>query len=304
MIENFQVESFLEVLASEKGLSKNTIYSYKQDILQLNNFFKAKNKNIKNLTVDDVKKYLFTLDDKGYEKNSISRKISSLNHFFNFLLEEEIITQNPIKKIQSPKKEKSLPSILTNKEVDMLLDEAKKDNTDEGIRLNAMIRILYSTGIRISELVQMKLSSIYERKNFFLIYGKGNKERLVPVDTNTLEILNKFLTVRKKFIYKSIDEQWLFPSKLSKTGHITRQRLNQLLHQLSINAGIKSKMVSPHKLRHAFATHLLANGIDLRSLQVMLGHADISTTQIYTHVLKDRFKKLIENNHPLSKIDI
>jgi len=304
MIENSQIENFLEVLASEKGLSKNTIESYKQDIFQLNNFFKTKDKNIKNFNVDDFKKYLFSLDDKGYEKNSISRKISSLNHFFNFLLEEEVITKNPVNQIQSPKKEKSLPSILTNKEVDKLLNEARKKDTYEGIRLNAMVQILYSTGIRISELVQMKLSSIYERKNFFLIHGKGNKERLVPVDSTTLENLNKYLIVRKKFINKSVNEQWLFPSKFSKSGHITRQRLNQLLHQLSVNAGVQSKLVSPHKLRHAFATHLLANGIDLRSLQVMLGHADISTTQIYTHVLNDRFKKLIENNHPLSKTDI
>ena len=304
MIENSQIENFLEVLASEKGLSRNTIESYKQDIFQLNNFFKTKDKNIKNFNVDDFKKYLFSLDDKGYEKNSISRKISSLNHFFNFLLEEEVITKNPVNQIQSPKKEKSLPSILTNKEVDKLLNEARKKDTYEGIRLNAMVQILYSTGIRISELVQMKLSSIYERKNFFLIHGKGNKERLVPVDSMTLENLNKYLIVRKKFINKSVNEQWLFPSKFSKSGHITRQRLNQLLHQLSVNAGVQSKLVSPHKLRHAFATHLLANGIDLRSLQVMLGHADISTTQIYTHVLNDRFKKLIENNHPLSKTDI
>ena len=304
MIENSQIENFLEVLASEKGLSRNTIESYKQDIFQLNNFFKTKDKNIKNFNVDDFKKYLFSLDDKGYEKNSISRKISSLNHFFNFLLEEEVITKNPVNQIQSPKKEKSLPSILTNKEVDKLLNEARKKDTYEGIRLNTMVQILYSTGIRISELVQMKLSSIYERKNFFLIHGKGNKERLVPVDSMTLENLNKYLIVRKKFINKSVNEQWLFPSKFSKSGHITRQRLNQLLHQLSVNAGVQSKLVSPHKLRHAFATHLLANGIDLRSLQVMLGHADISTTQIYTHVLNDRFKKLIENNHPLSKTDI
>ncbi len=177
-------------------------------------------------------------------------------------------------------------------------------STAAGIRLYTMIEILYATGIRISELVEMKLSSIYEDKNFLLVSGKGNKERLVPISKNTRETLDKYLTIRSHFISEKITSIWLFPSKQSSVGHITRQRFNQLLNELNLRADLGIKNISPHKLRHAFATHLLENGMDLRSLQQILGHADISTTQIYTHVLKERLKEIIKDNHPLSKVDL
>ena len=167
-----------------------------------------------------------------------------------------------------------------------------------------MIEILYATGIRISELVEMKLSSIYEDKNFLLVSGKGNKERLVPISKKTRETLDKYLTIRDNFISDKNNSVWLFPSKQSSIGHITRQRFNQLLNELNLHADLGIKKISPHKLRHAFATHLLENGMDLRSLQQILGHSDISTTQIYTHVLKERLKEIIKDNHPLSKVDL
>ena len=167
-----------------------------------------------------------------------------------------------------------------------------------------MIEILYATGIRITELVEMKLSSLYEDKNFLLIIGKGQKERLVPVSSQTRDTINVYLKIRKKFISDNNESKWIFPSKQSSKGHITRQRFNQLLNKLNEKGNLGIKRISPHKLRHAFATHLLSNGIDLRSLQQMLGHSDISTTQIYTHVLKERLKQVIKDNHPLSKIDL
>ena len=301
---NLLVENFLEVLASEKGLSKNTLYSYKIDLDQFINFIKNKNTKTGELKDKDIKEFISTFKNKGYEKSTVSRKISSLTHFFNFLLDEKEIEINPLSNFEIPKQTKKLPIILSNNHIDKILEFTRQDQSATGIRLYTMIEILYATGIRISELVEMKLSSIYEDKNFLLVSGKGNKERLVPISKNTRETLDKYLTIRSHFISGKIKSIWLFPSKQSSVGHITRQRFNQLLNELNLRADLGIKSISPHKLRHAFATHLLENGMDLRSLQQILGHADISTTQIYTHVLKERLKEIIKDNHPLSKVDL
>ena len=298
------VENFLEVLASEKGLSKNTLYSYKIDLDQFINFIQKKNIKNREFKEKDIKEFIGTFKNKGYERSTVSRKISSLTHFFNFLLDEREIEINPLSNFEAPKQKKKLPIILSNQHIDKILEFTKQDQSEAGIRFYTMIEILYATGIRISELVEMKLSSIYENKNFLLIAGKGNKERLVPISKKTRETLNKYLTIRDYFISDKNNSIWMFPSKQSSIGHITRQRFNQLLNQLNSQANLGIKRISPHKLRHAFATHLLENGMDLRSLQQILGHADISTTQIYTHVLKERLKEIIKDNHPLSKVDL
>ena len=301
---NLLVENFLEVLASEKGLSKNTLYSYKIDLDQFINFIQKKNIKARDFKDKDIKEFISTFKNKGYEKSTVSRKISSLTHFFNFLLDEKEIDINPLNNFEIPKQTKKLPIILSNKHIDKILEFTKRDQSAAGIRLYTMIEILYATGIRISELVEMKLSSIYEDKNFLLVSGKGNKERLVPISIKTRETLDKYLTIRDNFISDKNNSIWLFPSKQSSIGHITRQRFNQLLNELNLHADLGIKRISPHKLRHAFATHLLENGMDLRSLQQILGHSDISTTQIYTHVLKERLKEIIKDNHPLSKVDL
>lgn len=298
------LDNFIEVLASEKGLAFNTRISYKNDILQFFKYIKKNEIEIQDVVSSDLEKYLLYFKNKSLEKASISRKLSSLNHFFNFLVEDNITKDNPVKGLELPKQTKKLPTILSIEQVDKLISISKKDDSPSGVRLNTMIEILYATGIRISELVEMKLSSLYEDKNFLLIIGKGNKERLVPISDNTRVTINKYLGIRNHFIIKEEESKWLFPSKQSSKGYISRQRFNQLLSELSQKAELNIKKISPHKLRHAFATHLLANGVDLRSLQQMLGHSDISTTQIYTHVLKDRLKKIVEENHPLSKIEI
>ena len=230
--------------------------------------------------------------------------MSALSHFFIFLLEENMIKRNPINELDLPKQIKKLPKILSVDQVEKLIKSSREDQSVNGIRLNTMIEILYATGIRISELVEMKLSATYAEKNFLLVQGKGNKERLVPISENTEEKIKDYLKIRNEYINNDTESKWLFPSKQSSKGHITRQRFNQLLQTLCERVNLNNIRISPHKLRHAFATHLLANGVDLRSLQQMLGHADISTTQIYTHVLKDRLKKLVSDNHPLSKIEI
>ena len=298
------LENFLEVLASEKGLAVNTRISYKNDILQFLVFLEKNKKKINEITPIDIEKFTSKFTTQGLEKSTISRKMSSLSHFFIFLLEENIIKSNPIHELDLPKQIKKLPKILSVDQVEKLIKSSREDQSVNGIRLNTMIEILYATGIRISELVEMKLSATYAEKNFLLIQGKGNKERLVPISENTEDKIKDYLKIRNEFINNDTDSKWLFPSKQSSKGHITRQRFNQLLQTLCERVNLNNIQISPHKLRHAFATHLLANGVDLRSLQQMLGHADISTTQIYTHVLKDRLKKLVSDNHPLSKIEI
>jgi integrase/recombinase XerD len=298
------LENFLEVLASEKGLAVNTRISYKNDILQFLVFLEKNKKIINLVTPIDIEKFTSKFTTQGLEKSTISRKMSALSHFFIFLLEENIIKSNPIHELDLPKQIKKLPKILSVDQVEKLINSSREDQSVNGIRLNTMIEILYATGIRVSELVEMKLSATYAEKNFLLIQGKGNKERLVPISKNTEDRIKDYLKIRNEFINNDTESKWLFPSKQSSKGHITRQRFNQLLQTLCERVNLNNIRISPHKLRHAFATHLLANGVDLRSLQQMLGHADISTTQIYTHVLKDRLKKLVSDNHPLSKIEI
>ncbi len=298
------LENFLEVLASEKGLAFNTRMSYKNDILQFSVFLEKNKKKINEITSIDIEKFISKFTTQGLEKSTISRKMSALSHFFIFLLEENIIKKNPINELDLPKQIKKLPKILSVDQVEKLIKSSREDQSINGIRLNTMIEILYATGIRVSELVEMKLSATYAEKNFLLVQGKGNKERLVPISENTENKIKDYLKIRNKFINNDTESKWLFPSKQSSKGHITRQRFNQLLQTLCERVNLNNIRISPHKLRHAFATHLLANGVDLRSLQQMLGHADISTTQIYTHVLKDRLKKLVSDNHPLSKIEI
>ena len=298
------LENFLEVLASEKGLALNTRISYKNDILQFLVFLEKNKKKINEITSIDIEKFTSKFTTQGLEKSTISRKMSALSHFFIFLLEENMIKRNPINELDLPKQIKKLPKILSVDQVEKLIKSSREDQSINGIRLNTMIEILYATGIRVSELVEMKLSATYAEKNFLLVQGKGNKERLVPISENTEDKIKDFLKIRNKFLNNDSESKWLFPSKQSSKGHITRQRFNQLLQTLCERVNLNNIKISPHKLRHAFATHLLANGVDLRSLQQMLGHADISTTQIYTHVLKDRLKKLVSDNHPLSKIEI
>lgn len=298
------LENFLEVLASEKGLAVNTRISYKNDILQFLVFLEKNKKKINEITSIDIEKFTSKFTTQGLEKSTISRKMSALSHFFIFLLEENMIKKNPINELDLPKQIKKLPKILSVDQVEKLIKSSREDQSINGIRLNTMIEILYATGIRVSELVEMKLSATYAEKNFLLVQGKGNKERLVPISENTEEKIKDYLKIRNEYINNDTESKWLFPSKQSSKGHITRQRFNQLLQILCERVNLNNIRISPHKLRHAFATHLLANGVDLRSLQQMLGHADISTTQIYTHVLKDRLKKLVSDNHPLSKIEI
>lgn len=302
MNENNYVSNFLEMIVIERGLAKNTASSYKDDLNQLVEFCKKKNLNILELDEKKLEEYLSKFINQGFEKTSLARKISTYTQFFNFLIDEKLIDNNPIKDIKQPKLDSKLPVILSVDDIQNLINSSKQDISNLGIRFNCMIEIMYATGIRVSELVTMTLASLYQDKNFIIISGKGNKERLVPISKDTQDTINNYLKIRSFFFNKDKEVKWLFPSKQSKIGHITRQRFSQLLSSLADGANLKAKKISPHKLRHAFASHLLANGADLRSLQLMLGHEDISTTQIYTHILDERLKQIVKDKHPLSKV--
>ena len=304
MSDNNYILNFLEMLEIERGLAKNTIISYKNDLNQLNQFCIDKNINITKLNEVNLENYLSKFVNKGFEKTSLARKISSYTQFFDYLINEKLINNSPIRNIKQPKLENKLPSLISVDDIQKLINFSRKDKSNLGIRLNCMIEIMYATGIRVTELVTMTLASLYQDKNFIIISGKGNKERLIPISKDTQNTINEYLKIRKLFSKKDIEVKWLFPSKHSKAGHITRQRYSQLLLDLSNEANLKIKKISPHKLRHAFASHLLANGADLRSLQQMLGHEDISTTQIYTHILDERLKQIVKDKHPLSKVSI
>ena len=304
MIKNNYISNFIEMIVIERGLAKNTATSYKNDLDQLNEFCKKKSLNIVKLDEKKLEDYLSKFINQGFEKTSLSRKISTYTQFFDFLIEEKLIANNPIKNIKQPKLDSKLPFIISVEDIQSLINNSKQDKSNFGIRLNCMIEIMYASGIRVSELVTMTLASLYQDKNFIIISGKGNKERLIPISKDTQDTINNYLKIRKFFFNKNKEVKWLFPSKQSKVGHITRQRFSQLLSLLSDKAGLKIKKISPHKLRHAFASHLLANGADLRSLQQMLGHEDISTTQIYTHILDERLKQIVKDKHPLSKVSI
>ena len=302
MNENNYVSNFLEMIVIERGLAKNTASSYKDDLNQLVEFCKKKNLNILELDEKKLEEYLSKFINQGFEKTSLARKISTYTQFFNFLIDEKLIDNNPTKDIKQPKLDSKLPVILSVSDIQNLINFSKQDISNLGIRFNCMIEIMYATGIRVSELVTMTLASLYQDKNFIIISGKGNKERLIPISKDTQGTINNYLKIRSFFFNKDKEVKWLFPSKQSKIGHITRQRFSQLLSSLADGANLKAKKISPHKLRHAFASHLLANGADLRSLQLMLGHEDISTTQIYTHILDERLKQIVKDKHPLSKV--
>lgn len=304
MSDNNYILNFLEMLEIERGLAKNTIISYKNDLNQLNQFCIDKNINITKLNEVNLENYLSKFVNKGFEKTSLARKISSYTQFFDYLINEKLINNSPIKNIKQPKLENKLPALISIDDIQKLINFSRNDKSNLGVRLNCMIEIMYASGIRVTELVTMTLASLYQDKNFIIISGKGNKERLIPISKDTQNTINEYLKIRKLFSKKDIEVKWLFPSKNSKAGHITRQRYSQLLLDLSNKANLKIKKISPHKLRHAFASHLLANGADLRSLQQMLGHEDISTTQIYTHILDERLKQIVKDKHPLSKVSI
>ena len=305
------VEAFLDMLIAERGAALNTRHAYERDLADFCAFLKKSGKEIVTATTQDIKNYLAELGNRDNAKSkgggktavrTIARRISALRQFYGFLVSEGKRADDPTSTIESPKQTRTLPKILSEDEVTVLITTAQKQGGPESVRLVALLEILYATGLRVSELVGLPLAAIGPENRFLTVEGKGGRERMAPLSEPAQRAMQAYIDVRNKFLLPDRVEsqgKWLFPSRTSESGHLTRQRFAQLLKELSRNAGIDPERVSPHVLRHAFATHLLKHGADLRSVQKMLGHADIATTQIYTQVVGDQAKETAAK-HPLS----
>lgn len=308
------VDSFLDMLTTERGAALNTRHAYWRDLADVSLFLRSsRGKEIDAATAEDLKAYLQDLSNKihvkGQNKNQIAvrtvaRRLSALRQFYRYLVSENMRSEDPTSSIESPKQTRTLPKTLSEGEVDTLIKVAGEQGGAESTRLVCLLELLYATGLRVSELVGLPLSAIAEGGQFIMVEGKGGRERMVPLSDSAQKALNQYMDVRPQFVAgedATRQGKWLFPSRTSDSGHLTRQRFAQLLKDLARAAKIDEERVSPHILRHAFATHLLSNGADLRAVQKMLGHADIATTQIYTHIIGKKLKKTVEENHPLSK---
>lgn len=296
------IEAFLEMLMAERGASLNTRDAYRRDLEDFAAFLKQPPEKA---LEEDCTRYLAHLTAKAYAPASMLRRVSALKQFFLFLHGEGQRTDNPAQHLELPKKPKTLPSYLEVQEVEALLKAAHEDTAQEGLRLAAMLEVLYASGLRVTELVSLKRAMLewdkgaeYGMKPWLRVRGKGSKERLVPLNGAALKTLHAYLALNP-----DAKSPWLFPSFSAQGAgaHITRQGFAQLLKALSFKAGIDPAKVSPHAVRHSFATHLLNSGMDLRMLQELLGHADIATTQIYTHVAKERLEEAVRRHHPLAK---
>lgn len=276
------IEIFLEAMSAEKGRSQKTLIAYSSDLKAA----QSEIGDLLNATNEDIQNYLSHLPDKP---SSIARKASALRSFYKFLMLEKIITKNPTANLELPKRGRALPKYLSPQEIELLISSA--GDTKNSVRLRCMIELLYASGLRVSELCELPMSANLGDK--LLIHGKGAKERLVPMHEAAQYALHKWLELRDS------DSKYIFPSS-AHDGHITRDGFFKILKKCALLAGIDQHRVSPHVLRHSFASHLLAGGANLRVIQTMLGHEDISTTQIYTHVLPEKLRDTVENAHPLA----
>ncbi|WP_221565314.1 site-specific tyrosine recombinase XerD [Alkalihalobacillus sp. TS-13] len=293
---NDEVQDYLHYLTVERGLSENTLQSYQRDLKQYTIFLmkELNHKELNGVRRNDIMTYLYHLKDAGRASTTIARTIASIRSFHQFLIRERVTDKDPSVHIETPKTERKLPKILSSQEVENLM-VAPESNSAFGIRDRAMIELLYATGIRVSELIQLNLSDVHLTMGFVRCVGKGDKERIIPVGRMATEALTTYIENGRIKLLKKKTSDALF---LNHHGNrLTRQGFWKILKKLSQAANIQ-KELTPHTLRHSFATHLLENGADLRAVQELLGHVDISTTQIYTHVTKTRLKDIYSTYHP------
>ncbi len=330
-----EIEQFLEMMVAERGASANTVAAYARDLADFSAFLHKNKLTLKTISRPAIETFLSGLSQSGLAAQTVARKLSALRQLFGFIYTENIRKDNPTATLDAPKLAKHLPHTLTIDDIGGLLDAARRDDSPKGLRLQAMLELMYGGGLRVSELVSLKLSALQVKEDgkkveaeFLLITGKGNKERLVPVNEKARAALAKYLEVRHCFLPSPLEGEggakrrvggnlekphpltpslkgrgnnsYLFPYARAK-GYLTRQQFGVMLKELAVKAGIDPEKISPHTLRHSFASHLLEGGADLRVIQELLGHADISTTQIYTHVAGSRLKKLVEEKHPLAR---
>lgn len=301
------ISTFLDAQAAELGAARNTLLAYGRDLRNLAHWMAGHGLNFSRMQQGDVESYLISCDAEGLSRATRARRLSAVKQIYRFAFEEGWREDNPALQIKGPGRAKSLPKTLEIAEVDLLLQAARVTGRTEADRLRntCLMELLYATGMRVSELVSLPVSAARGDPNMLLILGKGGKERMVPLSPPARAALAVWLSTRDGIEDKRETEghkpsRFLFPSR-SKDGHLTRHRFYLLIKELAVAGGVSPEKVTPHTLRHAFATHLLANGADLRAIQALLGHADIATTEIYTHVLDARLAELVHQHHPLAK---
>lgn len=302
------VEAFLEMMSAERGAAENTLSSYGRDLEDVIDFLGSRKVTLLTAATADLSAYLAHLGRQGFATTSQARRLSSMRQFYKFLYAEGLRTDDPTTIIDAPKKGRSLPKIMSEADVSRLLALAAEEANAAGdnrlgrldrLRMLALLELLYATGMRVSELVSLPAKVLDQEGRFLIIRGKGNKERLVPLSRSAIAAMKSYGEMLAE-TFPDTEQQWLFPSA-GQQGFLARQVFARDLKGLAARAGLKSASISPHVLRHAFASHLLANGADLRVVQELLGHSDISTTQIYTHVLEERLRQTVETHHPLAK---
>lgn len=287
MQQNF-IELFIEYLKSERNASFNTVDSYTLDLKDFYNFCRFSDE----VSEDNIKDYLKDLNSRGLTVSTIKRKLSALKQFFKFLYQETLIKNDPMKFIHQPKYKRPLPKIINEETIEKLQNATQMFEYPENLRADLILYLLYGSGLRVSELIALKRSVIVDDK-FIRIFGKGSKERIVPITSKVLPIMRQWIAVSAPSI-------WIFPS-VNSQKHITRQRIFQILKNIAVLANVDITKISPHVLRHAFATHILDHGADLISVKKMLGHQEIATTEIYTHVSRKKLREIVQTLHPIAQ---
>jgi len=295
-----RLEAFLEMLAAERGAARLTLAAYRNDLLDLSGFLAARGVALDAAEAGTLHDYLAAAGTRRLAPRTLARRLSAIRQFYRFLLTESMRKDDPTSGLDTPRLGRPLPKLLSEEEVARLISTAGAWPGEEGVRLRAILELLYATGLRITELVTLPLAAAQRDPRFLLVRGKGGKERVVPLSPPSRQGLADYLAARAHFLPEGQASRFLFPSR-GREGHLTRQRCGQLLKELASGADLDPARLSPHVLRHAFASHLLDHGADLRSVQQMLGHADIATTQIYTHVQNERLRRLVETAHPLAR---
>jgi integrase/recombinase XerD len=307
------INLFLDMLAAEQGAGDNTLDAYRGDLTDFSEFLARKGRAFAGTETQDLRDYLADLDARGFKSSSVARRLSAMRHLFRFLLDERVRSDDPAAILSGPKRGRGLPKVLSISDVDRLLTRAKAlaeapeisgPQRLRALRSYCLLEVLYATGLRVSELVSLPRSAARRDARMIVVRGKGDKERLVPLNEASRQAMADYLAAtdagkpeKKK---NAASSKWLFPS-FGESGHLTRQHFARDLKELAAASGLAPRLVSPHVLRHAFASHLLHNGADLRIVQTLLGHTDISTTQIYTHVVEERLKSLVRDLHPLAE---
>lgn len=293
------LDAFLEMMAAERGAARHTLDAYRRDLADFRSYLARQGTELRAASGEQIRAYLAELAGLGLRPSTTARRLAAIRQYFRFLYLEGKRADDPTTHIDTPKRSRRLPKLLEEEEIEALIAAARAREGPDALRLVALLELLYATGLRISELVGLPLSALAADRTVLTVRGKGGKERMVPVGSAARDALAAWLGVRTFYVLDPGRQRWLFPSRAS-SGHLTRQRVAQLLKQLAPEAGIDPARLSPHVLRHAFASHLVAHGADLRAVQAMLGHADIATTQIYTHVQTERLAAVVERHHPLA----